>query len=192
MKKKMVCIITIMLIAAIGGLAIYRWKLSTTPDDGSAERKNIEYLNNEVDLELLLYGEDIDFPKELEYSKIDSLKSENWQKDNDYVYLIINDLNGSIDFDKETYMQLIEYANKNTNFNFYYIGTDDLDMIRENTEDANMADEDMSFGYVVNEGHRIIHLGLWTKNDNQYLEMSPELLSECVYSGVLVNVKSNE
>lgn len=192
MKKKVGLGILILLIVGMGVIGMHCWKLSTTPDDGSAEREAIEYLNNEVDLSLVLYGEDIDFPQELEYSQINSLESENWQRDNDYVYLIINDLNNSVTLDKETYLQLIKYADENTNFNFYYIGTDDLDMISANTKDSNLADEDMSFGYVINEGNRVIHLGLWTNNDNQYLEMSPELLSECVYSGVLANVKSNE
>ena len=50
----------------------------------------------------------------------------------------------------------------------------------------------MSFGYVMNGGDRIVHLGVWSQNDHQYLDVNPELLSENVYAAVLMNVKSNE
>lgn len=190
--KKIIIGIFAILCVGICVFGIYSWKLSTTPDDGSAQREAVEYLNHEVDLSLLLYGEDINFPETLEYEKIDSLESANWQIDSDYVYLIINDLNGTLTFDKESYLELVEYADKNTNFNFYYIGTDDLEMIQNNTIDCNLNSEDMSFGYIVYEGYRLMEYGVWSKNDHQYLEMNPELLSDNIYSAVLMNVKSNE
>lgn len=190
--KKIGIIAFSVIILLLGVFVVYRWKLSITPDDGSAKEHMITYLNDEVDFTLLLYGENVDFPDGLKYEKIDSLDNNNWQKDNDYVYLIINDLEGSTMLEKEKYIELLEYAKENTNFNFYYIGTDDLEMINENTIDANIDDEDMSFGFVVYEGNRLIHLGLWTQNDHKHLENNPNLLSENICSGVLLNVKSNE
>lgn len=190
--KKIGIVILVLIVLALGAFGIYRWKLSITPDDGSAEKEMVEYLNDKVDFKLLLYGEDIDFPEGLECEKITSLKNSNWQKDNDYVYLIINDLKGSTTLEKEKYIELLDYANKNTNFNFYYIGTDDLSMIKENTTDSNIDNDDMSFGYIVYEGNRLMHLGLWTKSEHQYIEVNPKLLSESICSGVLSNVQSNE
>lgn len=192
LMKKIGIIILIVISLLLGVFFVYRWKASVTPDDGTAEKEMVEYFNDKVDFVLLLYGEGIDFPAGLKYEEIDSLSNENWQKDNDYVYLIINDLNGDTVLEKEKYLELLDYANKNTNFNFYYIGTDDLQMIKENTMDSNISDEDMSFGYIVYEGNRLMHLGLWTKNDHQYLKANPTLLSENICSGVLLNVKSNE
>lgn len=190
--KKIGIIILVAIVVIIGSFGIYRWKLSRTPDDGTAQKEMVEYLNEEVDFSLLLYGEDVGFPEKLKYETITSLEKKNWQRDNDYVYLIINDLNGCINLEEEKYIELMEYANKNTNFNFYYIGIDSLAMIKENTVDSNIDDNDMSFGYVVNSGNRLIHLGLWSKNDHQYLEANPSLLSDNICSGVLTNVQSNE
>lgn len=166
---------------------------ATTPDDGSAQKEMIEFLNNDVDLSILLYGENISFPEELEYETIESLDNENWQRENDYIYLIINDLSGTAVLDKEKYIELLEYAEKNTNFNFYYIGTDDLQMIRDNTKDSNIdLADDMSFGYVVYEGNRLNALGLWTRELNQYIEKNPNLLSEMICNRVRFYVESNE
>lgn len=192
MLKKIGMAILLILVIGVVGVGTYRFILSMIPDDGSALREDMEYLNDKVDLSILLYGEDVEFPKELEYEKIESLEDKKWQRDNDYVYLIINDLNGTTNFEKEEFVKLVEYADQNTNFNFYYIGTDKLEMIDTNIQDSNLDDSDMSFGYIINEGVRLIHLGVWSKNDHQYLKMSPELLSESIYSAVLMNIKSNE
>lgn len=192
MLKKIGMAILLILVIGVVGVGTYRFILSRIPDDGSALREDMEYLNDKVDLSILLYGEDVEFPKELEYEKIESLEDKKWQRDNDYVYLIINDLNGTTNFEKEEFVKLVEYADQNTNFNFYYIGTDKLEMIDTNIQDSNLDDSDMSFGYIINEGVRLIHLGVWSKNDHQYLKMSPELLSESIYSAVLMNIKSNE
>jgi len=190
--KKIGIAIVIILLLIIGSFLIYRFILSITPDDGSALQAKIDYFNNQVDIALLIYGEDIKFPEGLEYEKIDSLDPANWQRDNDYVYLIISDLNGSTTFEKEEYLELVEYADVNTNFNFYYIGTDSLDMISKNTKDCNLDDSDMSFGYIINEGNRLIHYGVWSKNDHQHLENNPTLLGSHIYEMVIMHVKSNE
>lgn len=190
--KKLILFIIMFLMIGLSVFGLIHWKVSTTPDDGSALREDIKYLNEMIDLSLLIYGEDILFPQELEYEKIDSLDSENWQRDNDYVYLIISDLNGTTDFEKEEYLELVAYANKNTNFNFYYIGTDDLDMIKENTLNSNLNDQDMSFGYIIYEGARITHFGVWTQIDQQYIELNPKLLGENIYSAILMIIKTNE
>lgn len=190
--KKVGIVLVLLLILGVGVFGIYRWISSTTPDDGKAQQKEINYLMNEVDLSILLYGEGLEFPKGLEYTIIDSLESKNWQLENDYIYLIINDLESSTNFTKEDLTELVAYANNNTNFNFYYIGTDKLPMIDEMVEDSNIGESDMSFGYVMNGGDRIVHLGVWSQNDHQYLDVNPELLSENVYAAVLMNVKSNE
>lgn len=189
--KKFLIFIMIMLIIGMAVFGIYRWKLSVTPDD-SAQREEIEYLNEAIDLAFLLYGEGIDFPEGLEYEHIESLENANWQKENDYVYLIINDLNGTVNIEEEKFLELVKYANQNTNFNFYYIGTDHLNMINENIQDADLDDNDMSFGYIMYEGARTGHAGVWTKHDHQYLEVNPDLLSDNVYSAVLMGIRSNE
>jgi len=191
MKKLGIAIITFLVIIVVG-LAIYRCILMNAPIDDSALQEDIDYINNKVDLALLIYGEDIKFPEKLEYEKIDSLDPANWQRDNDYVYLIISDLNGSTTFEEEDYLEMLDYANVNTNFNFYYIGTDSLDMISKNTKNANIDSTDMSFGYVVYEGHRIKHLGVWSERSHKYYEINPDLLGQNIYDAVFMHVKSNE
>ena len=83
-----------MLAVAIIGLSIYRTVLSYLPENENDYSEEVSYLNDEVDFKMYLYGEDINFPKELHYEKIADVDMEKINLDADYVYLIINDLNG--------------------------------------------------------------------------------------------------
>lgn len=64
MKKVVGAIIAVSAIVIIG-LSIYRVIWSYIPENENDYSEEISYLNDEVDFKMYLFGEDINFPKEL-------------------------------------------------------------------------------------------------------------------------------
>lgn len=170
----------------------YRYWMSVTPDDGSVLQEQMQYLNEEIDLQVLLYGEDVVFPEEFTYKSLERLDEDNWKLDNDYVFLIVNDLDGSVGLAEEQITEIKEYADQNTNFNFYYIGLNKLELFKKVYDDCNIGKTDMSFGYVIYEGTRLQHYGLWRTTDHEYYEVNPKLLGQDICDTIEQNVRSNE
>lgn len=192
MKKNFLILVSILALALIGFIGYRTW-LFHTPGTDDAMKDEVSYLNQTVDFKLLSYGEEIMFPDNLKYSRIESLDEKIIVQDADYVYVIINDLNGTTEFTKDDLNRLIKYADKYSNFNFYYLGTRKLDEIKESIKDCNLDDDDMSFGYVTYEGDRIQHYGLWSKNDAQYFtDDNQGLLGESICNSIYTMIKSNE
>ena len=153
---------------------------------------HVEALNNKYDFELYTYGEDIVFPKGLIYHKMDSLNLDEISLDHDYVYLIINDLNGSVNLSEESFLDLMHLADKYTSFNFQYIGREALPMINKNVESANLTSDDLSFGYIIGSGDRVISHGFWDAAGNNLLADKPNLLGDTIVSAIDLAIKSNE
>ena len=157
------------------------------------DNPDVKYLNESIDLSLLIYGDDIEMPEGLEYKKIDSIDDESIFLDNDYVYLIIIDITGDVSYTEGDFNRMIEYADKHTNFNFFYLGEDKLSMIEANYTDANIDEGDMDFGYVLDEGERLLVGGMWNKDEEQYLEKKGTLvIGENIVTIVSMEIKTNE
>lgn len=189
-KNKILIAISIVVCVAIVGFVAYRIYYSFFYEDPN-ENYYEEYVN-EADCALLIYGEDILFNDILEYEKIDTITEVVLERDSDYIFLIINDLNGSASFDTETFLFLKEYADKHPNFNFYYIGTSKLSVIKENIEDCNLNENDASFGYVVYDGERIQHYGVWRPDNYADLEKNEYSLGEQICFFIEMMIRSNE
>lgn len=194
MKKKIIYVCILLVCCALIYF-VYIESAKHSSGDDKYYNDMVSYLNKDVDLAILLYGDDIKFPDgldELEIIKIESLKPDNYNYDNDYVFLYINDLSGNNIISNDEIDELIEYAESNANFNFYYIGTLALPIFQEKLTDCNLNDGDMSFGYVMDESIRMQTYGLWTVNDNQYIEKNPYLLGENICHILLQDIKANE
>lgn len=93
MKKitgAIVAIIAILLIVFAASRVIQ----SYMPENENDYSEEISYLNEDIDFKMYLYGDNINFPKEFKYEKVNNLNLEADNIDADYVYLIINDLSG--------------------------------------------------------------------------------------------------
>lgn len=110
----------------------------------------------------------------------------------DYVYLIINDLNGTADLSDKDVKEIMELTEKKKSFNFFYIGTDKLKMFQKYKEDINVDEEDMSIGEIIWEGDRLNYYGMWSDSDNKYIDKNPNLLYQSVIECVVECIKSNE
>lgn len=191
MKKFVYAILLILAICIIGFIG-YRIWLSYMPGSEEEKLSDINYLNNSVDFKMYLFGDDIDFYKELKYEKIDKLDFSAISGKHDYVYLIINDLSAANNLTYKQLDQILKYADKNTNFNVYYIGKSLINEIKENFSDCNLDDSDLSFGYVLYEGERIQHYGVWKTDYTKYLKENKYILGENICDTIKQLIKSNE
>ena len=106
MKKIVGIIIAVMAIVLIG-FSVSRIIQSYTPENENDYSEEISYLNNEVDFKMYLYGDNINFPEEFKYKKLNDLNLGNEELDADYVYLVINDLSGKIKLTDEEIDELL-------------------------------------------------------------------------------------
>ena len=178
----------LVLICVVTGIYIYQ---QSDIVDTDSKKTDMDYINS-VDLKLLIYGENIKFKDKLEFEKITEISEDVYSYDNDYVFLIINDLNGSYGIDKEKMKELIQYAKVNTNFSFFYIGKNSLKIFEECMEDKYFSDDDMFFGYEMWEGARIVSSGIWKDADMQYLEIDEYNLGTSICDELASVIKSNE
>ena len=193
MKKFVAIVASVIALFILGVVGYLAWNALTPPDDEPAYQDEIEYLNNDVDLEVMLYGEDIVFPQNFKYKKVDSIGEDVISVDSDVVYLIINDFKGELSISKDQMVFLTEYAKRHPNFNFYYLGTDKLDMINDIFPDCIFNDQDMSFGYATVEGDKLYILGIWSKYDEEHkTDDYPNMLGENIVFGIHQEVVSNE
>lgn len=178
----------LVLICVVTGIYIYQ---QSDIVDTDSKKTDMEYISS-VDLKLLIYGENIKFKDKLEFERITEISEDVYSYDNDYVFLIINDLNGSYGIDKEKMKELIQYAKVNTNFSFFYIGKNSLKIFEECMEDKYFSDDDMFFGYEMWEGARIVSSGIWKDADMQYLEIDEYNLGTSICDELASVIKSNE
>ena len=155
-------------------------------------------MNSTVDV--LLYGDDIVFPRNLNCEKVSNIEEDTISNDHRTVYLIINDLDGNLDLSKDEFVYLKEYADEHSNFNYYYLGTDKLDFIEETFQNCdqvcNFDERDMSSGYETREGDKMLIGGIWSKDDEECLtEDNPDMIGENLiwhmYQGVTHSEKKN-
>ena len=193
MKKIVLIVVSIIVLLILVEAAYLAWNALTPPDDEPPCQDEIAYLNNDVDLEVMLYGDDIVFPPDFRYTKVDSIGEDVISVDSDFFYLIINDFDGKLSISKDQLVFLTEYAQKHPNFNFYYLGTDKLDIIHEIFPDCIFNEQDMSFGYATVEGDKLYILGIWSKNDEENkTDDYPYQLGENIIFCMHQDVKSNE
>ena len=187
-KKSIVIVLLVSLVMTL----VVKFFIVPFRDDDSIDSER-EYLNETVDLSLLIYGDDIEMPEGLNYKKVEDIKDKTIFLDNDYVYLIITDLSGNVSFTSDDFNRLIKYADSHPNFNFFYVGEDKLSMIDENYFEANINEDDLDFGYCTDDGDRILVGGIWNKDEEQYLKTKGTLvLGENIKRVVYGEIKSNE
>lgn len=193
MKKKVFISILAVFIISISALFGHNIWQCYQPGSDDPYVDTLNYLNNDMNVKILFYGEDdIPFHKDMEYTKIQLLDKETLMYDNNYIYLLINDLNGKLNVTEEQIQFLLNYANKNTNFNFYYIGTSAFPYLKSNLTDFSLDDTNKSFGYIIYSGDRLQDYGLWKNNDNEHYKNNPALLGESIIDNIFQNIKSNK
>ncbi|MBR5347662.1 MAG: hypothetical protein IK125_00320 [Lachnospiraceae bacterium] len=162
-------------------------------NSGPEEKNGIQYLNEDVDFVCLVYGDDYDMG-ELDSERVADIDTESVLRDNDYVYLIMFDLSGKGNITREDAFRLVELANKNPNFNFFYVGSSAMGFFQEARDATSQPVTDtLIWGYCY---QRIDHFGqllLWTQEDLDDPNCIPEVdIPQFIETAILGIVRENE
>lgn len=191
--KKVAGGILIAVVVLVIGIVIFRNYQGSKAENNQEGLSDVTYLNQNENFKLYVYGENVQFHDGLKYQKLDTLDLKSIKEDkHDFVYLVINDLNGGADISYADLDKLIQYADTNTNFNFYYLGEKLISKIKANLEDCNLDSDDLSFGYVMYEGTRLQSSGVWTKYYTQYLKENKYIIGENLCDSMAMQIKSNK
>ena len=195
-KRKVLIIVAIVFISIIVGFLAYR-EWAKYNNDGSNEWEKLDYLINDVDCKMYICGESIKMDDQFEYDKlIESAKIEDLAKldmNHDYVYFIISDLGSSLHMTEEQVKSVVEKAKSDSNFYFYYLGTDALELFDKHLGGDTLTDSnDKSIGYDIVGGNKICSGGMYTTDDEAYMEKNPYLLAENIIDIIAKHIGWNE
>ncbi len=194
MHKKRIWIVGVVVfcvvVATIAATLLIREKINEEYVYRYDER--VKYLNEEVDLTLYTYGEEIGFWDNVEYQDLDILDVESISLESDYVYLIINDRNGSVGLTQEDVFTLQKFAQENLNFNFYYIGTEALGMFRRAYPNVGYVDGGKSFFYNTAYGKRLPGGGIWREDDDEFVTETNHYFDDALIMFLEQDIRSCE
>ena len=129
-----------------------------------------DYLSNEVDFKLYYYGDLLKMSDNLEKEMINTLDFDSFDMDHDFVYLVINDWKSNSVVAEDDIDKLVDFANKNNNFTFIYLGNKAFDELKKNIPEFQPTDSDLSVVYTVCYGDRICGYGVFSTSDLQRTE----------------------
>ena len=141
----------------------------------SKEKSDEEYLNEDVDFVCLVYGDDYNMG-ELRTERVTSLNTEFLLRDNDYVYLIMFDLSGTGNITSDDAYRLVKLADENTNFNFFYVGSEAMTSFQEaRGQMTTIVPGNLVMGYCYERVRRVGSVGIWTQEDMNDPTMNPSI-----------------
>ncbi|MCR4928060.1 MAG: hypothetical protein K5927_08770 [Lachnospiraceae bacterium] len=187
--KKIIIGVLLLGVIAVAGVEGYKYYLRKT-DVGVPEWSQALYLKNDVDCKVYWLGDLPKLPEQFEYQQLAGIEEKTIDFDHDYIFVIVNDTDSAKKIMASDVIALIDIANKNSNFNFIYLGERQLKMISDTIPDCNFDDDDLSFGYVMLEGERIHEYGIYSKKDREYEQMNDMLLAEQVIFSIERDVKA--
>ena len=202
MSKKLRKILTILVALLLvfftfkqNGLLAMIGNFFIEEDDKDPFVEDIEYIyNGDYKVDLIIYGDEVEFREEVEYRRITEITEDSIASDADYIFLIICDRSGKTAFDIDTLRFLKEYADKNLRFNFEYVGESKMDLYTsgEVFDEYSVSSDDLSFGYIVYEGTRIQHGGVWSQEEERYDDKINQKLMDNVMYFMKNVIKNNE
>ena len=145
-----------------------------------------EYINGQ-DTEVVLYGSDINFRKNMiRWTPVDVIDADKIHTNHKHVYLIVNDLDNEIDLTDDDCAELVEYADNNPWFSFVYLGKDKLGTFSELAHDKEGVNKgSLSFGYEYSNNSRIINKAIWDEGaESRSAEDTPALLGDNIISSI--------
>ncbi len=179
MKKymKKYWIIIVALVVVIAGIVtlVMRSRQSYHPDDYD---KAILILNETDPVDIYIYGEKIPFKEELKITYLSNLDSFFKENHDSKTILLISDMNSSVTLTEQAISSISNEINKNLNFDFYYLGSQYMDILtEENIFYGRVFENEFCIGNVSVHNKRSIWSGIWTTSDISQTNNNKETLS---------------
>lgn len=163
-------------------------------DTGDTYDQNIRIINEMHPVKVVIYGEDIIFRDELKYVITDQISRDIMRDDEkkyERVVLIVNDLKGTTPL-LDTDLDTIKYLLDNERFDFYYLGTNNIESIISNGIWAGeITDEDLSVGTALYYNSTCYFRGIWTEYDEKMSHEKEENLGMILIMQIVSCLKSN-
>ncbi len=127
----------------------------------------VKRINETYDTDIVIYGEALPFKENLEYRKIDEISDDNLKEDHAYEYIIINDLNDTLNLSKKD----IEVLKKHVidgKTNLIYLGEEQYDTLRKHGfYEKEKKDGDLGFAYLHMHSEVFQKEALWSRDDKR-------------------------
>lgn len=163
MKKHWIIIVTIVIViaSAIAGVMISRQSSNMDEYD-----KDILILNETNPVDIYIFGESLPFRENLLVTYVSDLATFFEESHNSKTILLLSDIDSTITLSSQT-ISLINYEIiNNTNFDFYYLGSQYMDeFITENIFFGSVFENELCVGNVSVNGVRSVFTGIWTASD---------------------------
>ena len=192
-KKKIIFFLSIVVISLFVFVCCIL-KRNTADDIHNAE-KNMEQsekttkVENQVlkNVDIKLYGTDIQFEEDLQYEKVQKIDSSVFESSKKYVYLIINNLDGNLNITDKELQLLKKLMDDNMNYNMIFFGKNLEQLVKVGFLKEIDDKDDYSFGYLMSSGFRRGYRGIWNKEDE---EEFPDTLGKPIISTIEHCVKN--
>lgn len=134
---------------------------------GDSYDKAVKVLNENFSTDIVLYGEELAFRENVVYRYINALNDELLSTDKEYELIIINDLNGTVNFTDNEIETLKKHVLKGK-ANLYYLGTEQYNKLKENGFTIfDRLPGDWSLTCEHQFGELVYGRGLWTSSDQR-------------------------
>ncbi len=152
---------------------------------GDSYDEAVQILTENFSTDIVLYGEPLEFRKNVVYRYIDVLSDETLTTDKEYEFIIINDLDGTTELTEEDIEILKKHVLKGK-ANLYYLGTQRYNVLK--TNGFTIFDRDLGeWGFTCEHlfGELVYGGGLWSSYDEK---QSGELKKENLCTVILMNM----
>lgn len=177
---KRIIILLSIILALVGAFFGYKYYMSHK--DADVENADDLACIKKADCIIYYYGDLIELPSGFEYEKITELNFETMDFDHDSVFLIVNELTAADYLSINQVSELVDLADRRSNFNFIYLGKESLSLFHEKIPTFLFDDDDLSFSYVMEEGNRLQVTGILLQDYMQYAEKNKMLIADNVIS----------
>ncbi len=163
MKKNWIIIVALVVVIAGIVTLVMRSRQSYHPDDYD---EAILILNETDPVDIYIYEEKIPFREELKITYVSNLDSFFKENHNSKTILLISDMNSSVTMTEQTISSIINKINNNSNFDFYYLGSQYMDtLIEKNIFYGRVFENEFCLCNVSVRGVRSNFTGIWTASD---------------------------
>lgn len=132
MSRKTKILVSIASLIVIAALVYFIVWLRAVYDKGDPNRDKFAPLQNgQATYDIVVIGEDVKFPKEYSYRRINSVTEANLQTTAEYQFIVINDVSGIVQLSEEE-QNLLARKVHNMESCLYYFGTNLFDDFYKN------------------------------------------------------------
>lgn len=187
--------VVVCVVAAIVGIVVIRNiknnnRINSTSSVCNYEDE-IKILNERFISDIIVYGEDVNFDKALNYRTITSITDDNLKSDSKYKYsfFIINDRTGNLKITDDEFMLCKKVCDEN-NINFYYIGKQYLEHLQEFGFHSGLYRDDLcGIGYILKPviGRSVLQ-GIWSTTEEEISKKNKGLLGQLLAVSFVNNI----